>query len=118
MDTYRDSLVECADDEIRIHGYYFPWGTKRIAYSDVRVVRRVALSALRGRGRIWGTANPNYWANLDPHRPRKRTGLILDLGRHVKPFITPDDPDAAAAAILAHTDIGQILDGDQRGPII
>jgi hypothetical protein len=34
-----------------------------------------------------------YWTNLDTLRPTKKEGLILDLGKRVKPFITPDDPD-------------------------
>ena len=29
---YRDRWIECTPDEIRIRGYYFPWGTKRIPY--------------------------------------------------------------------------------------
>jgi hypothetical protein len=60
MAEYRDHWIECAVDEIRIRGYYFPWGTKHIPYRSIRSVRRVALSATRGRGRIWGTANPRY----------------------------------------------------------
>ncbi|MGZ4184661.1 MAG: hypothetical protein ACXVUE_19055 [Solirubrobacteraceae bacterium] len=30
------------------------------------------------------------------------TGLLLDLGRTVRPLITPDDPDAVEACIRAH----------------
>ncbi|MGH2864990.1 MAG: hypothetical protein ACRDJX_07035 [Solirubrobacteraceae bacterium] len=62
------------------------------------------MGALTGRGRIWGTANPRYWANLDPARPRKRVGFVLDLGRPVRPFLTPDDPDAFEAALSSHSD--------------
>ena len=59
------------------------------------------ISTFRGKGRIWGTANPQYWASLDPGRPRKNAALILDLGRPVKPFITPDDVPAVADIIVA-----------------
>ena len=96
MDSrYRDRWIDCSPDRIRIRGYYFPWGTKRIPCSSVRSVRRVDIGAFTGKGRIWGTANPRYWASLDPQRRNKRVGLILDVGRFVRPFITPDDPDEA-----------------------
>ena len=93
MARYRDRWIECTDTELRIRGYYFPWGTRRIAYGTIRSVRRVRLTAMRGRWRIWGTASPRYWASLDP-APRKADGLVLDVGGFVRPFITPDDCDA------------------------
>ena len=92
-DVYVDGSIECGPDRLRIHWYYFPWGTKSIAYSSIRGVRRVNIRALSGRGRIWGTANPRYWASLDTARPKKTAGLILDVGQFVKPFITPSHID-------------------------
>jgi hypothetical protein len=62
----------------------------------------VDLTAFRGSPRVWGTANPRYWAGLDPRRPGKRRGLVLDLGRAVQPLITPDDPDAVQSCIESH----------------
>ncbi len=115
--TYTDGWVTCAEDEIRVRGYYFPWGTKRIPYARIRAVRRVRLSLVRGRGRIWGTANPRYWASLDWNRPTKRVALILDLGRRVHPFLTPDDPDAALDVIRRHAPV-EVSDDDTSGPLI
>jgi hypothetical protein len=115
---YRDRWIECSADRIEIRGYYFPWGTKRIPYSSIRSVRRVEIGAFSGKGRIWGTANPRYWASLDPRRPKKSVGLILDLGRYVQPFITPDDPDAVEALIREHSDLGTSIEDTGRGPLI
>jgi hypothetical protein len=56
-----------------------------------------------GRWRLWATASPKYWAHLDLRRPKKREALVLDLATLVKPFITPDDPDAVAAIIALHS---------------
>lgn len=106
MDTYRDRWIECTSDEIRVRGYYFPWGTKRIPYGSVRSMRRVGLTATRGRFRIWGTANPKYWASLDPSRPSKSVGFVMDLGRSVSPFLTPDDPEGFETAVRAHASLG------------
>lgn len=103
--SYADRWIECRADAIRIRGYYFPWGTKHIPYASIRSVRRVDMSVGSGKGRIWGTANPRYWASLDPQRPGKESALILDLGRFVQPFITPDDPDAVERAIREHVDL-------------
>ncbi len=104
-DTYVDPRVECTESAVRIHAYYFPLGTKTIPYGSIRAVTRVDLGLARGRARIWGTANPRYWANLDVGRPRKKVGFVLDLGRAVRPFVTPDDPAAFEGALRAHTSI-------------
>jgi hypothetical protein len=113
--TYRDPRLELADDGLRIRGYYLPWGTKRITYNAIRSARRVTMGALTGRCRLWGTANPRYWAALDLTRPGKKVAFTLDLGRHVRPFITPDDPAAFESALAEH---GVTVDHGGRAPII
>jgi hypothetical protein len=79
--------------------YYLWGGTKTIPYAAIRSARAVDISTFHGMGRIWGTGNPRYWASLDPGRPRKTTALILDLGRPVSPFLTPDDAGRVAEII-------------------
>jgi hypothetical protein len=97
-DLYHDRWITCTDDAIVIKWYYF-WGAKRIRYSSIRSAKQVELTMLRGKPRIWGTANPRYWASLDPARATKTQGLILDSGGPVKPFITPDDVPAVEEII-------------------
>lgn len=63
-----------------------------------------------GRGRIWGSTTLRYWASVDPGRPGREKALILDTGRGMLPFITPDDPDAVAAVISAHSSV-LVVDG-------
>ena len=101
-DIYRDRWITCTQDGLRIRGYYFPWGDKTIPYADIRSVRRVEMGPLSGQGRIWGTANPTLWASLDPAGGGKAEALVLDVGRRVRPFITPDDVGAVEAAIRDH----------------
>jgi len=55
---YHDRWISCTSDGITIRGYYFPWGTKRIPYSALRVVQKVDLGTFRARGRMWGTGKP------------------------------------------------------------
>ena len=76
------------------------------------------MGAFSGRGRIWGTANPRYWASLDPQRPKKSVGLILDVGRFVRPFITPDDPNAVEALIREHANLATPIEDSGSGPVI
>jgi hypothetical protein len=105
VEYYRDKGVVCGDDAVTIRLYY-PWGAKKIPYRSIVGVQRVALAALKGRGRFWGTANPGYWANWDSKRPTKKEGLVLDLGKSVKPFITPDDVDQVEAIIRDRAGLG------------
>lgn len=118
MDDYQDRWISCTADGLKVRGYYFPWGTKRIPYAAIRSVRRIELTAARGRGRIWGTANPGYWASLDPQRPGKKVGLVVDLGHRVKPFLTADDPDAVVACLNAHAGRDVLEDDGGPGPIV
>jgi hypothetical protein len=102
-ELYQDRRIQCTADAVLIRGYYFPWGTKRVHYRDIREVRRVPVKRFYGRGRIWGSTTLRYWANFDPGRPRKKEALILDTGRPMLPFITPDDPAAVADVISQHS---------------
>jgi hypothetical protein len=117
-DSYEDRWITCTTDAIEIRGYYFPWGVKRIPYDAVRSLRRVAMGAVTGKWRIWGTANPRYWASLDPGRPGKDRALILDVGTTVRPFITPDDPDAVERIIRERAHLPPASDVARRGPPI
>lgn len=69
---YKDRWIECTADAVLIHGYYFPWGTKRVPYQSIREVRRAPIGTFTGRGRIWGSTTLRYWASLDPGRPGKK----------------------------------------------
>jgi hypothetical protein len=109
-DLYHDKWITCTDDAVVIKWYYL-WLPKRIPYSAIRSAKKVRLTALRGKGRIFGTANPRYWASLDPGRPAKSAALILDVGGPVKPFITPDDVPAVAQIIAQRAGLSSIPDG-------
>jgi hypothetical protein len=93
--AYADRLVTIADGVLTIRRYYFPVaGSKTIPLPEIKAVRPVQLGPVRGRWRLWGMTVPGYWLNLDGSRPRKRDGFVLDLGRRIKPMVTPDDPAA------------------------
>jgi hypothetical protein len=118
MADYNDGVIECDSKGIHIRGYYFPWGTKVIPYSAVKGVQLVTLGTLRGKLRVWGTANMKYWANLDTKRPSKSAGLILDIGKSVKPFVTPDDANAVEAIIRERAGLGPSDGSSQPSPFL
>lgn len=96
---YQDGSIGVTEDALTIKGYYFPGTVKRVSLADIRSVVRADMGTLRGKGRIWGTANPGYWANFDARRSSKAVAFLVDVGRSVKPFVTPDDPAAFEAAL-------------------
>ena len=114
---YQDKRIEVGSSGVSIKGYYLPWGTKHVAYGSISSLKRVDIGTFTGRGRIWGTANPKYWANFDASRPKKTIGFVFDLNKAVSPFVTPDDPDAFEAAIRSHVTIPPD-EGSRSGPII
>jgi len=90
---YDDGGLMLDRDGLTIRRYYFPWaGPKCIAYTQVRRAEVRAMGWLTGKGRGWGTADFGYWLPLDLRRWRKDTLLLFDLGRRVKPCVSPDDP--------------------------
>ena len=97
--AYQDGSIGVTDDALTIKGDYFPGTVKRVPLATIRSVRRSETSAFRGRGRIWGTANPGYWATFDPRRPRKTVAFLVDAGKAVKPFVTPEDRAAFETAL-------------------
>ncbi len=117
-EQYHDAKIECTPTMLRIHWYYFPFGTKDIPYTSVKGIQRFTMSALRGKGRIWGTGTFKYWANLDLRRSVKKFGFTLDVGKPVKPFVTPDDPDAFEAVVRERAGLGPSSDAPGRGPLV
>jgi hypothetical protein len=109
VSDYQDGRIECTDSEVRIRGYYFPWGTKHIPYTAIRCLQRFSLSAGKGKGRIWGSGDLRHWANFDPRRPQKGVGFFLEVGGLVIPFVTPDQPDVFEKVLREHVRPGSAL---------
>jgi hypothetical protein len=116
MALYSDRWISCDDQAITIRAYYFPWGSKRIAYEKIRSAVVVPTAAGSGKARIWGTANPTLWASLDPQRPSKDRALLLDIGSRTRPFLTPDDIDTVAQII--HRKTGVTVFPEDSGEIL
>jgi hypothetical protein len=92
---YDDGKVACDGEGITIRWYYL-WGSKRILFRDIRSVKTYSLRPIRGKWRLWGSGDLVHYYNLDLSRRNKDTGIELDLGRHARPCITPDDVEAVS----------------------
>jgi hypothetical protein len=58
---YKDRWIECTADAVLIHGYYFPWGTKRVPYSSILEVRRVPIGTFQDKQHVsFGRTDPGY----------------------------------------------------------
>jgi hypothetical protein len=90
---YEDNYIICDDDAITINWYYFPVGSKRIAYNKIRQLEQENMDFWSGAGRIWGMGLTPHWFHLDPNRPNKNRCLIVDDGEWVKSVITPENLD-------------------------
>lgn len=118
-ETYDDGKIACRADQLEIHFYYFPFGSKRVPYSQIRGLQRIEITGIwSGKWRLWGTGNPRYWANLDKNRPRKKVGFVLDLGRKINPIVTPDEPDAFESALRTRANLEGAIGREMKGPFI
>ena len=118
-ETYDDGTVVCGPDQLEIHSYYFPFGTKTVPYTQIQGLQRIEIKGVwSGKWRIWGTGNPRYWANRDMQRPSKKAGFVVDVGRTVNPIVTPDNPDEFESVLRqrAHLEAGNAR--RMRGPFI
>jgi hypothetical protein len=97
---YDDGLIACASDALVIRRYTVLLGTRRIPYGEIRRVTTVHLGGLR-KWRIWG-GDVRHWFNFDAGRLHKPIALVLDVGKSVKPTITPDDPAQVLDVLRRH----------------
>jgi len=102
-ELYKDRWITCTTNDLVIRGYYPPFGVrKRIPYRRIVTVQSVDIGPLTGKLRIWGTSRLDWWAHLDLRRPSKKTALLIDVGRFVKPFISPEDPGRVMQIVAGH----------------
>ncbi|MBO0728481.1 MAG: hypothetical protein J2P57_04430 [Acidimicrobiaceae bacterium] len=101
--TYDDGGVALDRSGVTIRRYY-PWGPKAVPYASIKSVSELPLSGINKvrRFRLWGSGDFVHWWNLDSRRPTKDVALVLDVGRHVRPTITPDDPATVKRLIEEH----------------
>ena len=112
---YEDKYIVCDDEAVTINGYYFPFGSKRIAYKNIRSIRESNLDIWEGKLRLWGMGLSPYWFHLDPNRPWKTKCIIIDEGEWIKSVITPEDPNRVLQILQQKTTEIEIESDDYLG---
>jgi hypothetical protein len=107
---YDDGKIACDNQGVLIRRYY-PWGAKRVPYASIKGIQELPLTGGNKvrKWRIWGSGDFVHWWNLDVGRPQKDVALVIDVGRRVRPTITPDDPRTVERILSAR--MGQSTPG-------
>lgn len=100
---YEDRYIICDDVAVTINDYFFPQGSKRIPYAEIRKVSEKPLTLFKGKLRIWGMDLEPFWYHYDLKRPTKSQGICLDIGELLKPVLTPEDHDAVLLLLKEKT---------------
>ena len=77
--SYSDGLVEISDEAIKLKNYYFPFGSKRVLFSEIAAVIVEEPKLINGKWRIWGSGDLRTWFPLDLKRPWRDTIFIIKL---------------------------------------
>ena len=76
---YSDRLVDITDDAILLKRYYFPFGSRRVAFSDIQCIASEEPTVLNGKWRLWGTGTFTTWFPLDWRRPLRDRLFFMSL---------------------------------------
>lgn len=68
---YSDSLVEITQGAICFKSYYFPFGSRRVSFSDISHITTEKPSLLNGQYKLHGTGDFVTWFPRDWKRPQR-----------------------------------------------
>lgn len=78
---YSDGLIELTQDTLVLHGYYFPFGSKRVGLASIEKVVLEKPTLWTGKYRFHGTGDFTTWFAADWGRNRRDMLFILHPGR-------------------------------------
>ena len=91
---YSDKLVEITEDSILFRNHYFPFGSKRVDFSEVSTVVTNKPTLANGKWRIQGTLDFRTCFPRDWKRPTcDRIFLISFPHRRIRIGFTVEDSD-------------------------
>lgn len=96
---YIDGVVRVDGDGLTVRRYYWPRGPKRIPFDRIRGYRTHALTMGHGQYRVHGIDRRGCWYSRDRSRQDKPLAIVLDVGRRIRPVLTPSDPQAVLAIL-------------------
>lgn len=105
-----NGFVTCYSDHLRINLYYFPYGNKKVKYSDIRTCELRSMDELGLFAcKLWGMSLTPVWWHSDMKRYGRKNYILLDANQW--PFIglTMADDDTIRVFNL----IRQKMNGNQ-----
>lgn len=76
---YSDKLVKITNNYILFKNYYFPFGPKKVKFSEIKYIAEKKPTLLNGKWRIYGTGDLRTWFPCDWKRPCRDRIFILSF---------------------------------------
>ncbi|CAF4261515.1 unnamed protein product [Rotaria sp. Silwood2] len=87
-----NSFVTCYSDYLVIHLYYFPFGNKKVKYSDIRLCEFHSTDELDIFSyKLWGMSLTPVWWHCDMKRFMRKNYILLDKNHWPLIGLTMDD---------------------------
>ena len=105
QNTYEDDVVVVDDTGLTIKRYGVTGSSRRIEFDDINSVEAFEMGRLSGKWRLVGIGpgRPRNWFSWDRDRGHKRQALSIDVGKWIKPALTPDDVVSVEGLIRSGT---------------
>ena len=91
---YRDRRVEITDACVIFHQYYFPFGSRRIDFSQIEFITKAKYRQINGKWTIVGTGLFCTWF---PHYPscleKKSIFVLKEKGQFMRIGFAVEDPE-------------------------
>jgi len=89
-----NSFVKCYSNHLVIHLYYFPYGNKKVKYSDISSCQLIPMREMGfTEVKLWGMGLSPIWWHSDMHRNGREYCIILNTNHWPKIGLTMDDKD-------------------------
>lgn len=103
-----NSFVTCYTDYLRIHLYYFPFGSKKVKYCEIRSCELLPMNDLGlFESKLWGMSLSPIWWPCDMNRLGRNNYILLDANQWPKIGLTMDDNDTFSVYHLIRAKINE-----------
>lgn len=90
-----NSFITCYSDYLRINLYYFPFGSKKVKYCEIRTCElRFTNDLGLFDSKLWGMSLTPVWWHCDMSRTERKNYILLDATQWPKIGLTMNDSDA------------------------
>lgn len=105
MTHYQDRSLIIDDDGITITSYLWPGNHRSIPFSSIVAFEEIAVGTFSGRHRLVGFEFRRLrdFFPWDTRRSASSRAIAVDVGRRVRPIISPEDYERVLELMSEHT---------------